>query len=239
MSQHSIFGRIAQLARADINALLDQVEDPQKMVDQMVRDYTSAISDGESAVAQTIGMCRIMEQDAREDQRAAVEWQARAAAASERADEMRVAGDVGQADRFDDLARVALRRQIDDEANARRLAEAIAEQTDVLDRLRDGLAQMHARLDELRRKRDELIARAKTAETRNRMRDTMRSVDILDPGSEIARFEEKIRREEARIRGREEMGVSSLDAQFESPIRRSSDAEVEARLAAMKSSQMS
>lgn len=239
MSQHSIFGRIAQLARANINALLDQAEDPRTMVDQMVREYTSAISDAESAAAQAFGALCMMEADAREDQAAAQAWQMRAVEASERADEMREAGNVGEADRFDDLARVALRRQIDDEADARRLAETIAEQSEVVERLKDGLTQMQARLDQLRRKRDDLVRRAKTAEVRNRMRDTMRNVDILDPNSEIARFEEKIRREEARISGREELAASSLDAEFEGPGRLSSDAEVEARLAAMKSSQMS
>lgn len=35
MSKQSIFGRIAQLTRANINALIDQAEDPQKMLDQM------------------------------------------------------------------------------------------------------------------------------------------------------------------------------------------------------------
>jgi phage shock protein A len=238
MSQHSIFGRITQLARANINSLLDQAEDPQKMVEQMVRDYTSTISDAESAVAQTFGALRMMEADAREDQAAAEAWQVRAAAASERADEMRVAGDIGEADRFDDLARAALRRQIDDEIDTRRLAETIAEQAEMVERLKDGVIQMHARLDELRHKRDELVRRAKTAEVRNRMRDTMQNVDILDPNSEIARFEKKLRREEARIGGREELAASSLDAEFEGPGRLSSDAEVEARLAAMKSSQM-
>ncbi len=76
---------------------------------------------------------------------------------------------------------------------------------------------MRGKLDELRRKRDELVGRAKTggrAEPGTRL--DPQSVDILDPTSEISRFEEKIRREEARIRGHEELAASSLDAQFES-----------------------
>jgi phage shock protein A len=237
MSQQSIFGRIGQLVRANINELLDQAEDPQKMLDQMVRDYTDAIADAEGAVAQTIGGLRMMEEDAREEQAAAAAWNAKAIAASQKADEMRTVGNALEADKFDNLARVALRRQIDDETDARSLAEAIADQTDVVERLKDGLEQMHERLEELRRKRDELVARARSAEARNRVRDTMRSVDILDPASEIARFEEKIRREEARIRGHEELAASSLDVQFESLGRQAEDADVEARLSAVKSGQ--
>ncbi len=234
MSQHSIFGRIGQLTRANIHALLDQAEDPQKMVDQMIRDYTSAISDTEAAVATTIGNIRMVEEDLREEQAAAEQWAAKAAAASQKADDMRTAEEA-EANRFDDLARVALRRQLDGEADIRELAMAIAEQSEVVERLKDGQNQMRDQLDQLRRKRNELVGRARPAAAARRVRDAIKSVDILDPASEISRFEEKIRREEARIRGLEELGASSLDGQFESLAPDTADAEVEARLAQLKS----
>lgn len=233
MAQQSIMGRITQLARANINALLDQAEDPQKMLDQMVRDYTSAISDAEGAVAQTIGNLRMMEDDAREAQSAATQWGAKAQAASAKADEMRT-GDTAEADRFDNLARVALRRQIDAENAAKTLTASIADQTTVVDKLKAGLQEMRVKLDDLRRKRDELIGRAKNANAQAKVQDAVRSVDILDPTSEVARFEEKIRREEARIRGHEELAASSLDAQFEALGQDDEDADVELRLAQMK-----
>ena len=47
MAKESIFGRISTLVRANINSLLDQAEDPQKMIDQLVRDYTNNIADAE------------------------------------------------------------------------------------------------------------------------------------------------------------------------------------------------
>ena len=63
MTQQSILGRIGQLARANIHALLDAAEDPEKMRDQMVRDYTANIAEAEAedAVAQTIGNLRLLE----------------------------------------------------------------------------------------------------------------------------------------------------------------------------------
>ena len=67
MAKQTIFGRIAQLAKANINALLDAAEDPQKMLDQMVRDYTNSIREAEAAVAQTIGNLRLLEKDHAED----------------------------------------------------------------------------------------------------------------------------------------------------------------------------
>jgi phage shock protein A len=234
MSQQSIIGRITSLARANINALLDQAEDPKKMLDQMVRDYTSAISDAEGAVAQTIGNLRMMEEDAREEQSAAAQWGTKAAAASKKADELRMSTEA-EADRFDDLARIALRNQMADDADARTLAVTIADQSAVVERLKEGLQQMRMKLDELRRKRDEMVGRPKTVNAQTRVREAARSVDILDPTSEIARFEEKIRREEARIRGHEELAASSLDAQWASLESDATSAEVEAALQRLKS----
>ena len=66
MAQSSILGRVGQLVRANINALLDSAEDPERMLDQMVRDYTDSIREAEEAVAQTIGNLRLQEDDAKE-----------------------------------------------------------------------------------------------------------------------------------------------------------------------------
>jgi phage shock protein A len=235
MSQHSIFGRITQLSRANVSVLIDEADDPQNLLDEMVREYTSAISDAESAVAATIASLRMLEEDAREDQAAAVQWQAKAAAASHKADDMRSAGDTVEADKFDNLARVALRKQIDHEDDARNLAAAIADQADAVERLRDGLTQMQVRLDDLRRKRDELVGKGLWPHAPV---SAVHRIDLLDPASEISRFEERIRREEARIGGQEEVATSGLEVQFEETETNFSDAAVEARLAAMKSGQI-
>jgi len=87
MVKQSIFGRISQLAKANINALLDQAEDPQKMLDQMVRDYTNNIAEAESAVAQTIANLRMLQADYNEDVKNAQDWGNKALAASRKADE--------------------------------------------------------------------------------------------------------------------------------------------------------
>ena len=124
MSKQSIFGRIAQLTRANINALIDQAEDPQKMLDQMVRDYTENIREAEAAVAQTIGQLRMLEQDHDEDVREAQEWGSKALAASSRADQFRSSGQSGEAEKFDNLTKVAIQRQMQHESEARALLAA-------------------------------------------------------------------------------------------------------------------
>lgn len=235
MSKQSIFGRIAQLAKANIHAMLDSAEDPEKMLDQMVRDYTSSIQEAEAAIAQTIGNLRLLEQDHAEDLASAQDWGRKALAASAKADELRAGGNTADADKFDNLAKVALGKQLQAETEAKAVEPTIASQNDIVNQLKNGLEAMKGKLDQLRSQRDQLIARAKIADAQNQVIDAVASIDIMDPTSELGRFEEKIRREEAKVMGRQELAASTLDAQFESLEDVGAEIEVEARLAALKS----
>lgn len=138
MTKQTVLGRVTQLAKANINALLDQAEDPKEMLDQLIRDYTDNISDAEEAVAATIGNLRLLEQDQREDVDTANAWGTKALAASRRADEKRAAGSVAEADRFDNLAKVALQRQLQSEKEAEAAEPVIAAQTEVVEPLKGG-----------------------------------------------------------------------------------------------------
>ncbi|PDQ35883.1 MAG: hypothetical protein B5766_03620 [Candidatus Lumbricidophila eiseniae] len=234
--KQSIFGRISQLVRANVNSLIDQAEDPQKMLDQMVRDYSNSIREAETAIAETIGNLRLLEDDHREDVAAASNWGAKALAASAKADELRTAGDAAGADKFDNLAKVALGRQISAENEARTAEPQIISQNEVVEKLKSGLNGMKEKLTQLQTKRSELIARAKTASAQNKVNDAVKSIDIMDPTSEVSRFESKIRLEEARARGAAELAASSLDAQFNELDDLGELTEVDARLAALKAS---
>jgi Phage shock protein A (IM30), suppresses sigma54-dependent transcription len=234
MSKQSIFGRIAQLAKANINALIDSAEDPSLMLDQMVRDYTNSIAEAESAIAQTIGNLRLLEQDHAEDIANADDWGRKALAASRKGDELRSGGNTVDADKFDALAKVALGRQLSAEKEARTAEPTIATQTAVVEQLKNGLNAMRGKLSQLSAKRDELNARAKTVQAQSQVQDAIKSIDLLDPTSEVNRFEQKIRREEARVRGSQELAASSLDAQFEQLESSDEQVELDARLAALK-----
>ena len=231
MSQQTILGRIAQLTKANIHALLDSAEDPEKMLDQMIRDYKNNIAEAEEAVAQTIGNLRLMEQDAKEASDASSEWGSKAQAAVNKAKELKAAGNASEAATFENLARVAIKKQIDFEGDAKDLQPTITQQNDVVSRLKVGLEGMRSKLDELESKRDELIARAKMAEAQSGVMDAVKEIDITDPTSELSRFEEKIRREEAKVAGQAEIAASRLDVQFEALEDEEENAEVEARLA--------
>ena len=234
MVKQSIFGRISTLVRANINSLIDQAEDPEKMLDQLVRDYTNSIAEAEDAVAVTIGNLRMLEQDHREDVDAANDWGRKAIAASTKADQLRTSGNAGDADKFDNLAKIAIGKQMQSEKEAKDAEPTIASQTEVVDKLKEGLDGMRQKLDQLRSKRNELVARSKTAAAQSQVLGAMKSIDIMDPTSELGRYDEKVRREEAKVMGQQELASSSLDKQFESLEDLGKQTEIEARLAALK-----
>jgi phage shock protein A len=234
MAQTTILGRIGQLVRANVNAMLDQAEDPEQMLDQLVRDFTNNIAEAEEAVAQTVGQLRMLEDDHREAQEAQREWGDKAAAAARKADDMRSQGNSAEADRFDELAKIAIRRQISFEQQVTTFETQIAQQTELTDRLKDGLDKLRVKREELVQKRDELVSRAKMAAAQRQVQEAVRDVSVMDPTSELNRFEERIQREEAMARGMQEVAASSLEEEFASLEDSETEAEVEARLADLK-----
>lgn len=232
--KQSIWARIFGIGKANANAAIDALEDPKKMLDQTVRDYTNNIAEAEQAVAQTIGNLRMAEEDLAKAQNEVKEWGSKALAASNKAEEFAAAGDAANQQKFNQLATVAIQRQMAAEKKAGALASTVGTQSEVVDKLKAGLNTMQTKRQELVSKRDELVARARNAKTQNQMMDTIKALDINDPSSEISRFEQKIRQDEAKVRGAAELAASSLDSQFAQLEDLGAATEVDARLAAMK-----
>ncbi|WP_298748923.1 PspA/IM30 family protein [uncultured Serinicoccus sp.] len=232
--KQTILGRVGQLARANINALLDRAEDPEKMLDQLVRDYTNSIAEAEEAVAQTIANVRMAEGDLQTDREAAAEWGRKAAAASAKAEQMRGAGDPDGAYKFDNLARVALGRQIQHEEDVRNAEPTIAQQNQTVEQLKAGLVTMKTKLEDLKSRRSTLVARARSVEAQEKVQEAMSSIDVMDPSSDLSRWEDSIRKQEAMVAGRAEAQSASLEDQFAELETSSGDAEIEARLAQLK-----
>ena len=231
--KQSIFGRIQQLTRANINAMLDRAEDPQKMLNQMVIDYTNNIKAAEQAIAQTIGNLRMAEADLNNDRKMHAEWGGKAQAAVRAAEKYRIEGDAANAAKFDELARVALKKQIDFESQINAEAPMVEAQQKQVEQLKAGLVQMKDKLGDLNRRRDSLVARAKTAQAMAQVTAAASKINILDPSSELGRYEEAVRRQEAMARGQIEVAQASMQDQWAELEASRHDIEVEARLASL------
>ena len=181
MAQQSILGRITQLARANINALIDSAEDPEKMLDQMVRDYTNSIAEAEEAVAQSIGNLRMMEADQREAVEAAGDWGNKAAAAANKAEELRAAGSTAEADSSTTWRGSPSSGRSTSRARPRTSGASIAQQIGRGREAEDRPQHDGRQARGAQAKRDELVARAKMAEAQTKVHDALKSVDINDP----------------------------------------------------------
>jgi phage shock protein A len=235
MSKRGIIGRVAQLAHANVNALIDSAEDPQQVLDELVRSYAITIAEAEQAVAQLTGNRRIAEDDQQVDAEVAELWSSAAEATSQTADELRAAGDAADADAFDNLAKVALARQLIAENDIETLQHTITAQTESVQTLANGLDQMQIKASELEHKRDDLAADARSSRAQPQDQGPVRSVDIMDPASEVDRFREIVRREEARVRGAGEVQAPPPAAQFAGQgDEEANRTEIEERLKALK-----
>lgn len=197
-----ILDRMSRLIRANVNDALDRAEDPEKMIDQILRDMDSNIRTARTQVAAMIAQEKELEADLKETSTLATEWGAKA----------KRAVDAGK----DDLAREALRRKRDMEENAKVYAQQHEIQLQTVTRLKDQLRQLESKYQQTLSQRDTLIARQKRAQATKQVTQMATTVSIspLDASGELDRMERKIRATEAEALAMGEMQSDSYDEQF-------------------------
>jgi phage shock protein A len=179
-----ILDRVSTILRANINALLDQAEDPEKALDQLIRDMADAIGQARGSVAEMIAQEKLLEADMERNATLAREWAQKAELAVNRG--------------ADDLAKEALRRKIDYDKNSQAYATQLQAQSDVVQKLKHDLEQLESKYESAVRNRDAMISRHRRALAQQKVAKTAAQLTTVDPTSELARMEERIRMEEAR-----------------------------------------
>lgn len=213
-----IFDRMSRLIRANVNDMLDRAEDPEKMIDQILRDMESNIRTARSQVAAMIAQEKELEADLEETKQLSAEWGAKA----------KRAVDAGK----DELAREALRRKRDNEENASVYEQQHATQLQTVDKLKSQLAQLESKYQQTMSQRDSLVARQRRAVASKQVAEfTSVSLSPIDAGSELDRMERKIRQTESQAAAIGEMQDTSFDAQF---AELDYDVEIEKELEALK-----
>lgn len=213
-----IFDRVSRLLRANVNDALDNAEDPEKMLDQLIRDMTEELRGARGQVAVMIAQEKELAADKAESDRNAAEWQRRAELA------------VGQGK--DDLAREALRRKRDADENARVYGDQLTAQQQTVTRLKNQLQDLENKLDQMQSKRDALIARSRRAKAQQQVSETIGNLPNGNAASEFERFERRIRTTEAQAAASAEVAELSNDDEF---AKLDQDFGVEDELAALKS----
>lgn len=159
--KQSVFSRFANLTKANLNHLISKAEDPEKMLDQLVREYTNNVVEAERAAAKVLGGLRKLENDLDKANAAVTDWGAKAELASQKT--QKATKNSAEKAEFLNLAKEALRNQIQAEADVTRLEGQIEVQKKNADSLKDNLAKMKNELSEIKSKRDDLVARKRIA----------------------------------------------------------------------------
>jgi phage shock protein A len=214
----SILDRVSRLVRANVNDLIDQAEDPEKMIDQILRDMQSNITTARAQVAAMIAQEKELEADLNESQELMTEW-------NEKARRAVAAGK-------DDLAREALCRKHDAQENVAVYQNQHDVQQQTVAKLKQQLQLLESKYQTTLSQRDSLIARQRRAKAQQHVADRVTSLSPLDASSELDRMERKIRSNEARAAATIEMEDTSIDAQFREL---DYDVDIERELEALKS----
>jgi phage shock protein A len=212
-----IMDRLMRLVRANVNDLIDQAEDPEKMIDQILREMHESIVMARAQVASMIAQEKELELEAAETKKLAEEW-------GKKAERAVKAGK-------DDLAREALRRKRDNEENSLIYTEQLGVQTQAVAKLKDQLRQLEAKYQATLGARDSLVARQRRARSQRQVAEAVVVFTPLDPSSELERMERKIRSEEAHAMAALEVGEESFDSQFRAL---EAESDVEDELEALK-----
>ncbi len=198
-----ILERMSTILRSNINATLDRAEDPEKMLNQILRDMTEAIEQAKGQVATVIAQEKQMEAQKRDAERQAKEWD----------DKAQRAVKAGR----DDLAVECLRRKKDFDSIALQYQQSYDQQHAMTTQLRSQMELLIRKRDDAARNKDLLIARNRQATAQQQINQQMKALSGLDHSSELGRMEGRIREKEARAAAELELntgGAASIDDQL-------------------------
>ena len=216
----NLFARISDVITANISELIDRVEDPEKMIKQIIREMEENIGRAKEGMVDAIASEKTLQQNVDRHSREAKTWQEKA----------RIALKDGK----EDLARQALVRKNEHDTILKSLEPALESAQGASASLKAQLKALEAKLDEAKLKRSSLVARQRAAEAMHGMTKLDASFKKgLDAEAKFGRMEEKVADMEARTQAVTEVysdadpvELEFLDMQVQN--------EVDAEMAALK-----
>ena len=155
----AILDRIAMVIRSNLNALINQAEDPEKMLDQILIDMRQQLAEAKREVAVAIADEKRLAAQVEAGLEQVREWDSRAVLAVTKGE--------------DDLAREALRRKAEQEQLVAGYKNQWEAQKTSTDNLKHALRALSEKIDEAARKKNLLVARQKRAQAQKHIHEVM------------------------------------------------------------------
>ena len=217
----NVFKRFSDIVSSNINSALDKMEDPKKMIALMIDQMEETAIDLRASIAEKSAALATLERQCSETGDSIARWSGRARLALEKGRE--------------DLAREAiaekkaLESQIATlEGNANTLRSIVASS------LQEQLAQVEARLEEMKTRRNDLAARGEAAKEKKRTNQTLREAEGSDFARRFEELQARIERWEAEAKACAPASASKSTRQTFEDMEK--DKAIDDELAALKAS---
>jgi len=188
----NLFDRFSRVAKGSLNDILKKVEDPEKIMNQAVEDMQGDLVKIRQSYAEVTASQRRFLKQKEQAEAVADDWYSRA----------QLALKAGK----DDLAREALSRrqaQLDEVSN---LQGQIDLQAASIDKLYEGMQMLESKILEAKSKKEQMVARARTAQSTQKVNDMLSGVTGKSSMDAFKRMEEKVEALEASAEVSAEMG---------------------------------
>jgi len=209
VAEMNLFDRFGRLVKSNVNAALNSMEDPEKVLEQAVADMSKDLVKVRQAYAEVTASSRRMTDQAEKAEAEAQKWYQRAQLAIEKNE--------------DELAREALTRRQQQQEMADSLREQVEGQSGSLTSLYESMQELEAKMAEAKSKKDQIIARARTAKAATKVNDMLAGVGTSSSTAAFDRMSEKVEQMEAEADVSKQLAQSttgsgglSLESQFKS-----------------------
>jgi len=190
-----IFGRIADIFKANVNDALDNMEDPEKMIKQMVIEMQEAIAKATSGLATAMAQEKKLERDFNNYNEQAKGWEQKAMIALNAGNE--------------DLARQALAKKADADMQAKQYEQMYLSARDTAGKLKTQVEGLKVKLSEARMKESTLIARNESAKAQKQIAKQVGNFDASSSFAKFDKWEDKILKNEAEAQAYTELSGDS------------------------------
>jgi len=187
----NIFDRIAMLFRSNVNAVISEFEQPEKMLNQIILDMRSQLVKAKQQVAAAIADEKRLNDQTKQELKEAEDWERRAMLAVQQ--------------NQDELAKQALMRRSEHMARGDQLNLTWQAHKQETDRLKESLRGLNDNIEEASRKKNLLLAKQRRADAQKRINETMSHISEKSAFEAFARMEEKIDANERKVRANAEI----------------------------------